>query len=93
MFEDDGDPSVAGRGEQPDRDAEKRRDRQRHSDRNATHRAAHDHALVVDLDEPDLSVGTGIGGAERHRQCERVEPQCATRPGRLGPAGTHSTPH
>ena len=80
------------RGDETKRDAQEgvKRKFDRHG--NAAHRTAEHDALAVELDPSHPLVGPGIGRRETDRQCERVEPQSAARPGRHGPAELPLTP-
>src|SRR5258706_9523561 len=54
--------------------------------------AQHD-GFAVKFDLPHAAVGAGIMGIEADRKGERVEPQCAARPGGIDPACCSLTPH
>jgi hypothetical protein len=47
----------------------------------------------VKFDLPHAAVGAAVVGIEANRQGERVEPQCAARPGGIDPACCSLTPH
>src|SRR5215470_2496303 len=75
-----------------DRDAEKSRERQRHRHADTAHGAPHHNVVAIELNHPYPLVGASIARREPDRQSEGVEPQCAARPGRSGPAVGHLTP-
>ena len=54
--------------------------------------AQHD-AFAVKFDLPHAAVGAAVMRIETDRQGERVEPQCAARPGGIDPACCSLTPH
>ena len=47
---------------------------------------AQNHAFSVKFDLPHAAVRTDVVRIEADRQRKRVEPQCAARPGGIGPA-------
>ncbi len=59
---------------------------QRHA--HAAHRATHDDALAMQIDDTPASISRLVGGFETHGQREGVEPRWAAPPGG-DPAGFH----
>src|SRR5258708_13452470 len=49
-------------------------------------------AFAVKFDMPHTAIGAGVVRVEADRQRERVEPQCAARPGGVHPASCCFTP-
>src|SRR5450759_4107095 len=60
---------------------------------NAVHGTTQDDAFAMKFDLAHAAVGTRIVRIEADRQRERVEPQCAARPGGVDPACCSLTPH
>ena len=79
------------RSGQADGNAAEGGDRQIQRHAHAADAATHHDALAMQIDDAPALVGRFIGGFETHGQRERVEPQCAARPG-SDPAGFHLTP-